>query len=298
MAQLCRNDVELAQSVRTFARSDPRLQLDALGTVPRHFVHLREGGKDYFGLSKFCAYAGLRLADYRGKRVHKIRPGGATRKRIQTITGKKFIELDKVSARTRAALLNWLDSLPPGGFNRDHLHVLELDGAAIDQPEASESSGKGPGRRRRKPVMTVEALEERLRQQKKIGKAGEKVALAFERKRLKDDAKVEPGFRVVHEAAKFVDSGYDIRSVSSQGTRYIEVKATTGDIESGFYLSQGELNTMKRYGNEAFLYLVELEKSLKTGRVFVVRNPALALEQGGAMTPKLFHAVLPVDRQD
>lgn len=297
MAELCRNDVELAQSVRTFARSDPHLQLEALGTVPQHFVHLREGGKDYFALSKFCAYADLRLADYRSKRVHKIRPGGATRKKIQTIAGKKFIELDKISARTRAALLNWLDSLPPGGFNRDHLHVLELDGAAIDQPEVSDTSGKGPGRRRRKPVMTVEALEERLRQQKKIGEAGEKVALAFERRRLKADAKVKPGFKIFHVAAKFVDAGYDIRSESSQGTRYIEVKATTGDIESGFYLSQGEFSALKHYGDEAFLYLVELNKSLTTGKVFVIPNPARALERGNAMTPTLFRAALIVDRE-
>lgn len=298
MTELCRNDVELAESVRTFARSDPHLQLDALGTVPRHFVHLREGGKDYFALSKFCAYADLRLADYRGKRVHQIRPGGATRKIIQTITGKKFVELSKVNARTREALLNWLDSLPPGGFNRDHLHVLELDSTAIDQPDVSDGSGKGTTRLKRKPVMTVEALEERLRQQKKIGAAGEKVALAFERKRLKTDDKVKSGFKIFHVAAKFVDAGYDIRSESSQGTRYIEVKATTGDIESGFYLSQGEFNTLKRYGDEAFLYLVELKKSLTTGKVFVIPNPANALEKGNAMTPTLFRAVLVVDRED
>lgn len=288
-AELCVDQDELAASVKTFHWGDEALQVDAFGTCPRHFVHLREGRNHYFGLSKFCAYANVRLFDYHARGVHHLRPGGATKKRIERITGRQFVPLANANPDTRKRLLKWL---PAGGYNRNHLHLLELrrDGPGFSAGgEDTDASGAGP---LVKTGMSPEELQRRLKRQQEIGRAGELAAVAYEVARLKNLGIRNSRSCIRHVALRDVSRGYDIESLSRLGNRYIEVKATTGDVRNGFYLSAKEYRTLKQLGRRAFLYLVELDLALNERAVQEVQNPVRALGKL-ALTPTEYFVVPP-----
>ena len=62
---LCASVEDLAASVRAFANGTLEQQRDAVGSGPVYFVHLLDRGVSKFGISKFCAFAYVPLADYR-----------------------------------------------------------------------------------------------------------------------------------------------------------------------------------------------------------------------------------------
>src|SRR5690606_17432910 len=75
-----------------------------------------------------------------------------------------------------------------------------------------------------------------------IGKLGELFVMHFEKKRL-----IENGKKALVEGIKHVSEiygdyyGYDILSFDENGNeKFIEVKTTTGNIETEFYLSKNE----------------------------------------------------------
>lgn len=79
---------------------------------------------------------------------------------------------------------------------------------------------------------------------RKLGHAGELLALQHERERLELAGRKDLAAQVVHVAVVEGDSaGYDIRSFDADGTtRHIEVKTTAGPASNAFYVTPNEVN--------------------------------------------------------
>lgn len=131
--------------------------------------------------------------------------------------------------------------------------------------------------------MTPTQLAAPLAAQAAVGAAGERIALRFERERLAIAGVKYPARCVKQLSASNVAAGYDVHSESPEGgTRCIEVKATVGSADDGFYISANELAAFERFGSDAYLYLVEIQSMPSRGRVVaVVPNPARFLQGEG-----------------
>jgi hypothetical protein len=92
----------------------------------------------------------------------------------------------------------------------------------------------------------------------KIGRAGEEIALKFERWRLIQAGKENLADKIEWVSQTRGDGlGYDILSRNTNGTdRYIEVKSTKLTKESPFYFSALEYDFSKRSGSDFFLYRI------------------------------------------
>ncbi|AMJ41968.1 MrcB family domain-containing protein [Anaerotignum propionicum] len=77
----------------------------------------------------------------------------------------------------------------------------------------------------------------------KIGLAGEKMVIEYEKKRLTDEGRVDLIKSIEHTSQKIGDgTGYDIVSFDKNGNkRYIEVKTTSGDKDTPFLISDNEV---------------------------------------------------------
>ena len=72
-----------------------------------------------------------------------------------------------------------------------------------------------------------------------------------------------------HAQTKGDGLGYDILSFFVDGReKYIEVKSTTGALQSSFYLSKNELGFLGEHKDDAFLYRVSLQNGGASLRVF------------------------------
>jgi hypothetical protein len=78
---------------------------------------------------------------------------------------------------------------------------------------------------------------------RKLGLAGEKLVLIYERHRLTAAGRADFAAHIVHVAVVEGDSaGYDIRSFNADGTdRHIEVKTTGGPASNAFFISPNEI---------------------------------------------------------
>lgn len=92
---------------------------------------------------------------------------------------------------------------------------------------------------------------------RKIGLAGEKLVVAHERRLLTNSGRADLAEKVRHVAQIEGDgAGYDVLSYTVEGKeKYIEVKTTRGDSETGFYLTAHELAYSKQAANY-YLYRV------------------------------------------
>lgn len=91
-------------------------------------------------------------------------------------------------------------------------------------------------------------FEGRQRHNRRVGRAGEDLVFEVERKKYGD--------RVEHKSKSEGDGlGYDILSVDDQGNRkFIEVKTTSSDQDTPFFISANELARSTHEGNSYFLY--------------------------------------------
>lgn len=89
----------------------------------------------------------------------------------------------------------------------------------------------------------------------KIGFSGEILILNYERQKLIDAGRNDLAEKVEQVSETQGDGlGYDIKSYDVQGNSvFIEVKATTGDIDTPFYLSENELNMSHNHKDEYVL---------------------------------------------
>ncbi len=114
-------------------------------------------------------------------------------------------------------------------------------------------------KKKKKRRTTEKELLEKLDQQRIIGREGEKIAFAYEKKRVKElfpdfEDKVKPLYEV------FVNAGYDIESINSDGTkRYIEVK-TSNKLSREFFISRNELKVAEEKKEDYWIYFINISQ--------------------------------------
>lgn len=120
-----------------------------------------------------------------------------------------------------------------------------------------------------------------------LGRQGEKRVLAFERDALRQQGRDDLARKVRWVSEEDGDgAGYDIRSFTPNGSeRLVEVKTTTGDRTTPFYLSENERAFSAERPN-AFR-LVRLYDFARTPRGFELRPP---LEASLRLTPTAYRA--------
>ncbi|MEX5271498.1 DUF3427 domain-containing protein [Kocuria sabuli] len=106
-----------------------------------------------------------------------------------------------------------------------------------DPPTVGRGSAMSKGLNRHATLLGQDARNHRL------GSAGEKLVLQYERERLIQAGRIDLASRIIHVARVEGDSaGYDIRSFNADGTdRHIEVKTTTGPSTNAFYITPNEI---------------------------------------------------------
>lgn len=120
-------------------------------------------------------------------------------------------------------------------------------GSTGTQPNASPSR-----------VLSAEAFQACLDRRSEVGAMGEGVAVMFELERLRQCGCADPEQYVERVALTDVGRGYDIASTWPCEERYIEVK-TSSRVGSDFYISQNELEVLRRLAGKAWIYRVWLD---------------------------------------
>lgn len=140
-----------------------------------------------------------------------------------------------------------------------------------------ESSGNPPRR-----GMTLEELQRRLTSNAETGSAGELVAFAAEKARLRAAGCTNPDAYVRYVALEDVGAGFDIETLWAGERRHVEVKSTRGD-SADFFMSENERAILAALGPRAWLYRVRLNVD-GTGEVVErLQDPIAAL--GDAFEP-------------
>jgi len=90
----------------------------------------------------------------------------------------------------------------------------------------------------------------------RLGKMGEDLVMSYEKNRLLKAGLKDLAYKVKHSSESEGDGlGYDIKSYDLDGsTIYIEVKSTTGEKNTPFFLSSNELLASKKYSEKYRLY--------------------------------------------
>lgn len=112
-------------------------------------------------------------------------------------------------------------------------------------------------------------FEEINRKNKELGELGENFVLNYERKILGETL----GSKVRHVSKDDGDgAGYDILSYNKQGeVRFLEVKTTSGNLNTPFYLSENERLFLEMYENEAEIVRVyNFDKETEIGEIYRV----------------------------
>lgn len=94
----------------------------------------------------------------------------------------------------------------------------------------------------------------------KTGLKGEEIAVEVEKDYLRSVGESELAEKVCHMAKEYGDGfGYDVLSYFPDGKeKYIEVKSTTGSIDSQYYISKNELGFLTNHQSDAFIYRIQL----------------------------------------
>lgn len=115
-------------------------------------------------------------------------------------------------------------------------------------------------------------FQEKADKQAKLGLAGEKMVIEYEKGKLINAGRVDLAERIRHTSKEDGDgAGYDIQSFECSGKKiYIEVKTTKGNKDRPFHLSDTELEFSRQYPDNYRLYRVfEFDPNKKTGSFFV-----------------------------
>jgi hypothetical protein len=141
----------------------------------------------------------------------------------------------------------------------DNIIFRPLDSTTENHIPTAEKTKQKKTRSRKYQARKVDYSQKSERDQY-IGLAGELLVVQFEQDRLKDAlAEFNPNIDVYHLSQIEGDgAGYDIQSKNDDGTiRRIEVKTTTSDVNTSFYMSENERSFMEEYKEEStFLYRV------------------------------------------
>ncbi|WP_374483447.1 DUF3883 domain-containing protein [Zoogloea sp.] len=148
-----------------------------------------------------------------------------------------------------------------------------LDAPISDSVEERTSSATGP-EKSGDISLTLEELQKRLVRQAAIGELGEQAAMRHEHLRLYDRLCPNPTAYITQVSKSDVGASFDIKSEFQEEVRFIEVKSSTSR-ENSFFISENERETLKKLGDDAYIYLVMVDESNPTqSRVIKeLRNP-------------------------
>ncbi|MEA5024604.1 Ribonuclease 3 [bioreactor metagenome] len=165
--------------------------------------------------------------------------------------------------------------------------LVATDLIVEDEPIDQEDIESSPTKRQR--VITPEALAKSLEFKNRIGMAGEKFVLEWERGYLEKIGRIDLAKRIVWEAQKNCAAGYDILSYFADGSpKYIEVKSTSGNSMS-FEVTANEWEWAKYYGENYCIYRVF--NVFGTTNMEKLENPISLYEQNKLqLTPTSFKA--------
>lgn len=124
--------------------------------------------------------------------------------------------------------------------------------------------------------------------QHQIGKQGEEMVIAYEKKQLKDAGRKD----LAENVRKVLDGeGFDILSFDADGTeKFIEVKTTKGDEDSPFFLSDAELAFLKANRGKYVIYRIFNFKPLHGSGDFYILDGDI--ENGILLYPKTYSVLL------
>lgn len=119
------------------------------------------------------------------------------------------------------------------------------------------------------PATKIDYLKLQERRQT-IGLLGELFALEWEKNRLDKGLKKFAG-NVSHVSQNNDSVGYDILSFCEDGSpKYIEVKTTTDNYNSSFYLTETEIMAMKKLDNYFIYRIYNFNVETKRGTIFII----------------------------
>ncbi len=130
----------------------------------------------------------------------------------------------------------------------------------VEPPESAVNEIRQPRTEYAATSRSAGAVDYLLREagNRSLGDAGEKLAMEYERLRLKSAGKDHLA-RNIEQVSKTVGdhAGYDIRSYHTDGRdRFIEVKTTRYGQYTPFYISNGEIQFSKAHADRYHLYRI------------------------------------------
>jgi hypothetical protein len=120
------------------------------------------------------------------------------------------------------------------------------------------------------------SIGRRSREPLKVGNAGEKAAMNYERKKLKENGREDLAKSIIHESAQGNKPGWDITSFDEKGEKiFIEVKSTTGEKIESIDLTRNEWNAASKPKNRDRFYLYLVTEALKSNcpPIEILKNP-------------------------
>jgi hypothetical protein len=115
---------DLLDAVQCFMGS-PADWREAVGTHPKYFVHCQKHSQHYFGLSKFCAFKEMSLADYIAEYRYTTE-GTTTQKHISKITNQSWIPLAKVNRTVRHEFKAWFEKFFTSTYDLSQISLISL----------------------------------------------------------------------------------------------------------------------------------------------------------------------------
>ncbi len=109
----------------------------------------------------------------------------------------------------------------------------------------------------------------------KIGLAGEKIVIGYEKKRLIQEGRSDLIKNIEHiSLLKGDGAGYDILSYDKDGNKkYIEVKATTGGRDTPFFISDNELQfSISNSTNYCLYRIYDLDEINKKASLYIING--------------------------
>jgi hypothetical protein len=260
---------ELADSLYEFY-SKKEFWRPALSSSPRYFIHSNHKGRHYFGLSKFCVFRDITVEQYI-MTFRYLTDGGKTQQYLSKCCKQQWIPFDSAATDVQNAFEQWIV---------EFFRTYKLSNANFITIDISTNVAS------RKKYISPEKLLGTLELQRRIGAAGEEIALRFEIKRLQAQGIKNPQSKVHHESKRNAAAGYDIFSETRNETRYIEVKTSLTDTRD-FFITENEYATLDTLADCAYIYFVKLDgiTSLKGYVYKVLNNPIQALLQRGEISP-------------
>lgn len=136
--------------------------------------------------------------------------------------------------------------------------TLDASKVIITKAEAPQLKKKAVRSERRSVAKDINYAR-RLKNLKKIGDAGELLAIELERKRLIAEGRQDLADRIEHVSRTIGDGlGFDILSFEKFGSdyreKYIEVKATTGGKNKPFDITANEVEVSEEKGEQYCIY--------------------------------------------